>query len=241
MTYPERKAEGRYSYGSISGDGHHFAVCVHGDQHAPCRVLSFDLRTGSQHELISTSEHYLKHEQFSRDGSNRLMIQANSPDRSRVSLGVLTLAGELEWLAVDEPLTPTPSGHEAWIGNQARVFFSTNWNDSRGNLWTIGCNEGTPEHFGPQANGGHVSVSACGRYWLVDDNVDGVPLTIGSFISGGQAHLVDSATAHNGHQTDHAHPYLTADNAWVIFTSNREGASKVFGARVPPGLLETLD
>ncbi len=233
--------EGRFSYGTISGDYLHYAVCVHKDGGGPCRVLYFDLQTGACSELATTTEYYFKHEQFSRDGSNRLMIQANSPNAVRVGLGVLTLFGELEWLAVDEPLTPTPSGHEAWIGDQSRVFFSSNWNDARGNLWTVGCGDETPVHLGPAVNGAHVSVSACGRYWLVDDNIAGVPLSVGSFASGRAAHLIATGTVHNKQQSSHAHPYLTADNGWAIFTSNREGRPQVYGARIPQGLLASLD
>ncbi len=232
--------EGRYSYGTVTGDGLHFAVCVHVEQ-APCRILCFDLQTGAMTQLAASADHYFKHEQFSRDGTDRLMIQANSHDRSRVGLGVLDLAGELEWLAVDEPNTPRPSGHEAWIGDQARVFFSSNWNDPRGNLWTVGCGDEASRHLGPASNGGHVSVSACGGYWLVDDNVAGVPLTVGSFASGRQAHLINTDTVHDGTQGSHAHPYFTADNAWAIFTSNREGRPQVFGARLPAGFLRALD
>ena len=89
--------------------------------------------------------------------------------------------------------------------------------------------------------GGHISVSQCGRYFLVDDGRDGVPLTVGSLRSGRHAHLAFTATVHDDQQSSHAHPYLTADNQWAVFTSNREGRSQVYGARVPADLLASLD
>ena len=127
------------------------------------------------------------------------MIQANSPDVSRVGLGALTLARQLTWFAADEPHTTRPSGHETWIGAQTRVFFSTRWDDEQGNLWT------------------------------------------GSLSSGRHAHVVFTATGHDGQQSSHAHPYLTADNRWAVYTSNRDGHSQVYGARLPEGLLASLD
>ena len=63
--------EGRFSYGTVSADGRHYAVCVHNDPPAPCRVLHVDLETGDYHELTCSSERYYKHEQFSRDGRDR--------------------------------------------------------------------------------------------------------------------------------------------------------------------------
>jgi Tol biopolymer transport system component len=134
-----------------------------------------------------------------RDGQNLVMIQANSPDVSRVGLGALTLARQLTWFAADEPHTTRPSGHETWIGAHTRVFFSTRWDDEQGNLWT------------------------------------------GSLSSGRHAHLVFTATVHDGQQSSHAHPYLTADNRWAVYTSNRDGHSQVYGARLPEGLLASLD
>jgi Tol biopolymer transport system component len=145
------------------------------------------------------------------------------------------------WFEADEPHTTRPSGHETWIGAQTRVFFSTRWDDEQGNLWTTSLDSPAPEPLGSSVRGGHVSVSRCGRYFLVDDNRDGIPLTVGSLSSGRHAHLVFTATVHDGQQSSHAHPYLTADNRWAVYTSNRDGHSQVYGARLPEGLLASLD
>jgi hypothetical protein len=233
--------EGRFSYGTVSADGKHYVVSVHGDEGAPCRVLHVDLETGEWRQLVSSTERYFKHEQFSRDGRDRVMLQANSQDVSRVGLAAASLDGELSWFAADAPHTLRPTGHEAWVGDQSRVFFSTAWDPERGNLWTAGLEDPEPTPLGPSIRGGHVSVSRCGRYALIDNaREDGTPLYLISLASGRWQRLVDTGTVSDRNQWSHAHPYLTADNAWAVFTSNREGHPQVYAARVPDGLLASL-
>jgi hypothetical protein len=234
--------EGRFSYGTVSVDGSHYVVSVHGDEGAPCRVLHLDLASGSWQELVSSTERYFKHEQFSRDGRDLVMLQANSQDKTQVGLGAAALDGELTWFAADAPHTLRPTGHEAWVGDQSRVFFSTGWDGQRGNLWTAALGEASPQPLGPSVRGGHVSVSRCGGYALVDNaSEDGTPLYVISLTSGRWQHLLATGTVSDRKQWSHAHPYLTADNAWAVFTSNREGRPQVYAARVPEGLLASLD
>ena len=233
--------EGRFSYGTVSADGKHYAVCVHNDPPAPCRVLLFDLIAGSYGELAASEDRYFKHEQFSRDGRDLVMLQANSADVSLVGLAAVDLTGDLTWFAADAPHTPRPSGHEAWIGGESQIFYSTRWDDERGNLWTATLGEDNSTSLGPAVKGSHVSVSRCDNFWLVDDgSVPDVPLHIGCFASGESRRLVSTSTVHDGQQWSHAHPYLTADNRWAVFTSNRHGDSHVYGARLPRDFLSGL-
>ena len=232
-------AEGRFSYGTVSADEAHYAVNVHRDD-TPCRLLHVDLADGSVRELARSNERYFKHEQFARDGSNRVMIQANSQDVSRVGLGAVGLDGELRWFAADQPHTPRPTGHEAWVGDTASIFFSTGWDEAaRGNLWTVDLDDEAPRLVGT-VRGGHISVSRCGRYGLIDNRAEGIPLYVGSLTGGRWARLCATGTVHDDQQWSHAHPYLTADNAWAVFTSNRDGHPQVYGTRLPAGMLESL-
>lgn len=233
--------EGRFSYGTVSGDGRHYAVCVHNDAPVPCRVLLVDLETGAYRELTRSTERYYKHEQFSRDGRDLVMLQGNSADVSQVSLTAVDLTGEITAFAADVPHTLRPTGHEAWVGEDSAVFFSTRWDDEQGNLWTATLGDDHPTPLGPAIRGGHVSVSRCGTCWLVDDgSCPDVPLRIGNFASGRSVRVVSTGTVHDDQQWSHAHPYLTADNAWAVFTSNRSGQSQVYGARLPEALLSSL-
>ncbi len=230
------------SYGTVSPDGRYYAVSAHREDKSSY-VLSFDLQTGNRITSVDATERYFKHEQFSLDGTNRILIQANSQDVTTVYLGILSPTDEgVEWLAADRPHTPRPTGHEAWVGITDRVFFSTavdNPDDS--NIWVAGVSDTSPTSVQADRRFSHISVSRCGKYWICDvGGEDGVPIYAGSLESGNYRRLVVSGTEHDGKQWSHTHPYLTADNGWLIYTSTRTGHPQVFGARIPDGLLEDL-
>ena len=67
-----------------------------------------------------------------------------------------------------------------------------------------------------------------------------MPIYVGSFATGRCRRAVLSRTVYDGKQWSHAHPYLTADNTWLIFTSTRDGHPEVYGARLADGWLGTL-
>jgi hypothetical protein len=239
--------EGRLSYGTVSGDGRYYAVAAHRDE-LPCRVLLIDLATGEQRTLAESSEYFFKHEQFSLDGRNRVLIQANKmPEVKEVHLGVMEVDREgVDWFAADRPHTPRPTGHETWIGCGDRVFFSTAFDEERqACVWTVGLEDEASAPAQPACIGsthfGHVSVSRCGHYFIADDgSSDGVPIYAGSLSSGRCRRLLLSHTMDDGNQWSHTHPYLTADNKWLIYTSNRSGLPQVYGAQVPEEFWESL-
>jgi hypothetical protein len=236
--------EGRFSYGTVSPDLRYYVASVHPEK-AGSKVLAMDLKTGERRKLVQRQEYLFKHEQFSLDGKNRVLIQANKmPDVKEVHLGALEVDREgVRWFAADRPHTPRPTGHEAWIGRTDRILFSTaSDKGGQGNMWTAGLGDAapalaakTPTRFG------HVSVSRCGRFWIGDAiGEKDVPIHIGSFRSGRHQRLAFSRTRHDGQQWSHTHPYLTADNRWLIFNSTRPGRAQVHGARLKPGWLEQL-
>jgi len=248
--------EGRLSYGTTSPDHRYYAVSVRKDDDT-FHVLLLDLQDGTRRVLADCPDQLYKHEQFSLDGRNRVLIQANGPETVVVNLGVMDVDGEgVEWLPADAaPITPygrwpgaeryTPrcTGHEAWVGQTDRVFFSTRYDEEAGtNIWIAGTDDAeptivckTPVRFG------HVSVSRCGNFWIGDaGSEEGVPLYVGRFGSGECRRLLNSHTEHDGTQASHTHPYLTADNRWIIYGSNRSGTPQVHGARVPEEFLASL-
>lgn len=94
---------------------------------------------------------------------------------------------------------------------------------------------------GPGANINHVSVTADGKYWIGDTGEKGIPIYIGSFESGRSKRLIFSRTVYDGKQWAHAHPYMIADNQWLIFGARRNGEHpQAYGAKLPDGWLETL-
>ena len=236
--------EGRFSYGTASQDGRYYAASVH-PEGGSSKVWCTDLSTGKSGTLAHRDDYHFKHEQFSLDGNNRILIQANEmPAVECVHLGALEPDREgITWFPVDRPHTPRPTGHEAWIGRTDHIFISTGSDeDSPGNLWTAGLNDNaptlvsvTPYRFG------HVSVSRCGQYWVGDATQErDIPIHIGSLKSGNHKRLVLSRTEHDGQQWSHTHPYMTSDNAWLIYTSNRGGHSQVYGAKIPQEFLNRL-
>lgn len=237
---PER---GGYSYGTVSPDHRYFAVAVRPEGTNESRVDLLDLRSGEWSILLDMPGYHAKHEQFSRDGRNRVLIQLNQmPDVKQVLLGEIEIGGEMRLFPADQPHTSRPTGHEAWVGTSDLIFFSTGKDpNAAGNIWTGRVGDEGPRlvHPGP-VRFGHVSVSACGRYWIGDTGEEGVPIYIGNFETGGHARAVFSRTVYDGKQWSHAHPYLTADNKWLVFAARRGELPQVYGARLADGWLESL-
>ena len=241
------QVEGSFSYGTVSPDGTHYAVSIvrpdgtravlHvASATGDCRLLA-DARD-IDHPGGEGRAYHFKHEQFSSDGANRVLIQANViPEVQEVHLGTLEPGSlGMKRLACDRPLTPRPTGHEAWIGTTSRIFFSTAYDqEKQTNLFTVGVGDSHPEVVvETEKRFGHVSVSRCGSYWIADATAEeGVPIYAGRLGSGRMKRLVVSQTVHDGQQWSHTHPYLTADNRWLIFTSTRAGRPQVFGAQIP--------
>ena len=237
-------AQGKFSYGTVSPNHRYYAASVHPKDGASL-VFLMDLKTSRNRILAQLPEYHFKHEQFSRDGRNRVLIQANKlPDVKEVRLGALEVDQEgIRWFPADRPHTPRPTGHEAWVGRSQRILFSTGSDKhSLGNVWTAGLEDASPALVTKTSlRFGHVSVSRCGRYWIGDAVVENdIPIHVGSLKSGRHRRLVFSRTRIDGKQWSHTHPYLTADNRWLIFNSTRSGRAQVYGARVPKGFLESL-
>jgi hypothetical protein len=238
---PER---GGYSYGTVSQDHRWYAVAVRAEGAEGSRVDLLDIETGEWRVLLDMEGYHAKHEQFSRDGRNRVLIQLNKlPDVEEVLLGEIDLEGEMQLFPADREHTLRPTGHETWIGDTGAIFFSTRADPETGvNLYTGAVGDGGPTPVpGPGTRVGHVAVSDCGRYWIGDTGEEGVPIYIGSFESGRCKRAVFSRTVYDGKQWAHAHPYLTADNRWLIFAARRDGGHpQVYGARLPDGWFDDL-
>lgn len=245
----------RLSYGTVSPDGRFYAVSASQGEKSR-EVWLFDLTKGDYNCLVQSANQHFKHEQFALDGTDRVLIQANSEDVTVVNLGAIALNGELTWFPIDatppsdvgtwpgaERYTPRCTGHETWVGQTGRIFCSTGYDDiHQTNIWTAGIDDAKPQPVGQRDHRfGHISVSRCGQFWIGDAvGKDGIPIHIGCFDSGKECCLVQSRTEHDGKQWSHTHPYLTADNRWLIFTSNRTGLPQVFGARIPEEFLKDL-
>ncbi len=116
-------AMGSFSYGTVSPDLRWYAVSIQVKPEEPSKVFLLDLRTGAWSPLLDKPGYHAKHEQFSRDGRNRVLIQLNKiPDVKEVLLGELDVTGrELLFPATAPGLRARP-GHEAWFGEPRDIL-----------------------------------------------------------------------------------------------------------------------
>ncbi|MHB8996683.1 MAG: TolB family protein [Armatimonadota bacterium] len=238
---------GGYSYGTVSEDGRYYAVAVTppapaGEPAPPARVDLLDTKTGQWSIMLDKPGYHAKHEQFSRDGRNRVLIQLNQvPGVKVVLLSELEIGGGEKGFPADQPYTLRPTGHESWIGNSSDIFFSTGSDgNSKGNIWRGKVGDKNPTLVYEGKKFGHISVSKDGKYWIGDTGEEGIPIYIGSFATGKAKRLCFSRTEYDGQQWSHAHPYLTADNKWLVFGARRNGHPQCWGAKLKDGWLAGL-
>ncbi len=233
---------GSYSYGTVSPDHRYYAVSVQPPAGGPSQVHLLDLRTKEWSVLLDKPGYHAKHEQFSRDGRNRVLIQLNQmPNVKVVLLSELEIGGVEKPFPADRPYTLRPTGHEAWVGTSSSIFFSTgSGSTTKGNAWIAKVGDEKPRLVHEGKRFGHVSVSRDGKFWIGDTGEKGIPIYIGSFATGRCKRACFSYTEYDKKQWSHAHPYLTADNKWLIFSSRRKGHPQVYGAKLRAGWLDTL-
>jgi hypothetical protein len=233
---------GGYSYGTVSPDYSHYAVSVRPPDGGPSEVHLLDLNTNEWSVMLKKPGFHAKHEQFSRDGRNRVLIQLNQmPDVKVVLLSELEIGGVEKSFPADQPYTLRPTGHEAWIGKTSEIFFSTGADKTnKGNIWRgkVGDPKATLVYEGKRFN--HVSVSRDGKYWVGDTGEEGIPIYIGNFETGRAGRACFSRTEYDGKQWAHAHPYLTANNKWLIFGARRGDHPQTHGAKLKDGWLDSL-
>ena len=157
--------------------------------------------------------------------------------------------GNVRPLAIGEPYTGSSTGHCAWVADTGRVGLSTAYNwasvnqpgtlDARfpqGNFFTVGPQEEQPIVFNtPNHRFNHVGVSKDGQYFVCDCYAKGVPfniaLVVGNLRTGKHRTLVADCGATGGCAgNSHPHPYISADNRYVVYNSDRTGVGQVYVA-----------
>jgi hypothetical protein len=155
-----------------------------------------------------------------------------------------------------QPILRGNSGHSAWVGDTGRIAFTgpydqTTWKFfpewPNGNFFTAAAGESKPRLFkSPEHRFNHVSVSKCGRYFVCDSYPKGIPgpipIVIGNIETGKYRNVVtDCKASCGGPACSHPHPYLTADNKYVIYNADPYWIGQVFFARLAEGFLESLE
>jgi len=215
-------------------------------------VYRVDLEN-AQCELIHENEHLCNpHLQFCLRDGGRILVQENRGCRldendnvilpfDERGVGLYTIGldgGDRRDFPVGPPLSANTTGHECWIGDtdRALVTLAATYDDGErcGNVLEVSHDWEKPRVvFDSPLIWNHVVASRCGRYFIADSYTDRkVPILIGNIQNGKTKILCDSLTSGGGAQYMHAHPYLTSDNRWVVFNSDRTGLPQVYLAKV---------
>ena len=225
-------------------------------------IVRVDMQTGAWEIIYRSPDICNPHLQYRLGTGDRILVQENrgglfDENGEMVRLfdpalgaGLMTIdprGGDRREFPVGPPHTPTTTGHEVWIGHTDHALVTV------GKLHSDGKRRGTlleVSHDWPTARvvseaserWNHISVSRCGRYFITDcyDHVT-TPIIIGSIASGKWRVLCEPRTTGGGGQYSHLHPYMTSDNRWVVFNSDRTGVPQVYIAEVPADLLKELD
>ena len=225
-----------------------------------CQLARLDLCEKTWQVIYEQRDMVNPHPRFERGRGEVLMVQHNRGGEMDESGNITRLVGEegatlfvidreggsFRPLPVGKPHTTPVTGHECWIGHTGEVILTVGSSAEdalrQGNL--IAATPGA-EAARVVARGFvwcHISASRDGRFFVGDaTNVPTKPIVVGSIRTGRHLVLCESGTSFGAPQYTHPHPYLTSDNRWVIFNSDRTGVPQLYAASVPDGLLEGLE
>ncbi len=225
------------------------------------RIYTMDLQTRKTTLIHQSPDIINPHLQFRLHNAKRIMIQENrgglldaegysvrSCDARGVGLYSIAADGsDRKDFPVGPPHTPSTTGHECWIGDTDRAMVTLGGihddGEKRGNVLEV-------SHDRPKARvvfestniWNHMSVSRCGKFFVTDAyGLPGVPILLGCIKTGKTRILCEALTTGGGGQYTHAHPYITSDNKWVVYNSDRTGLAQAYLAAVPDGFLEKLE
>jgi hypothetical protein len=224
-------------------------------------IYRVDLRNGTGAWIHENPHIANPHLQYRLHGGSRILVQENRGclmddagnlvrpfDERGVGLYSLDNEGnDRRDFPVGPPHTANTTGHECYIGNSDHVLvtLSAPYDDGArtGNIVEVRHEWKKPRVvFDSPHIWNHISASRCGRYFVADSYHDpGVPLLIGNIATGRAKILCETHTTGGGAQYTHAHPYLTSDNQWAVFNSNRTGLPQIYIARIPEDFLAELN
>lgn len=231
------------------------------------RGIALEVATGKVHVHLEHADNRNPHTQADTAGGTRIMQQLLPNDPVEVVVVTKDLhSQDFKKLPIGGKYTAESSGHMAWIADTGKIACAVGWDREKraqdprhpqGNLVIAGPNDSTPRVIGaPDHAYYHVSVSRCGKYFVCDDfmvyradafNMGGTPgpvrIVIGSIATGRTRVLLRDCQAYGlaGSSRYEPTPYFTADNKHVIYNGSPLGINQVFSARVPDGLLASLD
>jgi hypothetical protein len=227
--------------------------------HAKPQIIRLDLKTGEWRIIHENIDIINTHLQYEPSQGKDILVQHNRGAILDEDGNIIKLVGDegatlyvidndgknYRPLPVGKPYTNPVTGHECWIGDTGEV------------LLTIGASQEEALRYGnilaayPGAEKArvvakgcrlvHISASRDGKFFVGDWwGVPGVPIVVGSIKTGRWAVLCHSGASGGASQFNHPHPYLTGDNRWVIFNSDRTGVPQIYMASVSENLLASI-
>jgi len=252
------------NYGSMSPDSRYYINSAM-DEDRIHHILVVHLHTGQQTTIASGEDICNSHPRSDRVDGDMVLIQRNrgqrtvadgqmetyDPEPGATLFVVSRSTGKCTDLPIASPHFPgSVSGHEAWIKGKPEIVYSSAGRTGPhkegtrcGNLFRYRLGEAQPELIiDDPVYHGHVSTSACGRYWVNDRFAPGtLYVAVGSIETRKWANLCIVVGPPLRAEIGHAHPYMTPDASQVLFVSTRTGSPQVFAAEIPRGFLDALD
>jgi Tol biopolymer transport system component len=244
--------------GSLTPDERYFINSAYlGDKRFA--ILRFDLQENRREVIWEQGEDMCNaHPQLEPGQGRDLLIQHNRgailDDYGRTILLVGEIGGTLflidieggnhRTLPVGKPHTPRIQGHETWIGKTGEILLTVGGDreqlSAEGNLLAVRPGDEAARVVAKGAYFDHPNASRDGRFFVSDTSPD-AQIIVGSIQTGKWGVLCESGASLSVPQYTHPHPYLSPDNGWVIYSSDRTGVPQVYAAQVPEGFLEELE
>lgn len=147
-------------------------------------------------------------------------------------------------LPVGKPYTERCQGHQCWIGKTGEILLTIGGPreqmTEQGNLLAVRPGDEAARVVAKGVYFDHTNASRDGRFFVSDTSPD-ARIVVGSIQTGRWEVLCESGSSLSIPQYTHPHPYLSPDNQWVIYNSDRTGIPHVYAARIPEGFLEALE
>ncbi|NLD73229.1 MAG: hypothetical protein GX649_10985 [Chloroflexi bacterium] len=223
-------------------------------------ILRFDLQAGTREVIWEQGEDMCNaHPQLEPGKGQDLLIQHNRGAIIDDTGRHLVLVGEIgatlylvdingqnhRTLPVGRPYTHRCQGHQTWIGKTGEILLTVGGADreeliAEGNLWAVRPGDEAARVVAKGVYFDHPNASRDGRFFVSDTSPD-ARIVVGSIQTGRWEVLCESGSSLSIPQYTHPHPYLSPDNQWVIYNSDRTGIPHVYAARIPEGFLEALE
>ncbi|RJS84681.1 hypothetical protein CW702_02140 [Candidatus Bathyarchaeota archaeon] len=229
------------------------------DGRATPQIIKLDFKTGEWFVIHENVDIINTHLQYEPSKGKDILVQHNRGALLDRYGNIIRLVGEegatlyviddegknYRQLPVGKPYTNPVTGHECWIGDTGEVLLTTvatlKEAMRNGNVLAVKPGDKRARIVSKGYLITHISASKDGKFFVGDIlGVKGRPIVVGSIETGKSMILCLSGSSRGRSQFSHPHPYMTGDNRWVVFNSDKTGIPQVYLASVPTELLESL-